>query len=132
MIERNIKAPTLAKILRTDRSNITRYLSGKRLPLYNGFISIIEYFNISADVILGLKEYTEHNTFLPVKPFNERLKQVMAETCTTQYGIEKHTNISSSSIYNWLYAQRLPTVDSLIALSQHMGISIDYLLGRVN
>ena len=132
MNEHSLKAPALAKILHTDRSNITRYLRGERFPLYRGFIALIEYFNVSADYMLGLDDYAIDKQFLPVQPFGERLKKVMTETNTTQYAIEKDTDISSSSIYNWLYAGRVPTVESLIKLSKYMEVSVDYLLGRVN
>ncbi|MBQ3220116.1 MAG: helix-turn-helix transcriptional regulator [Clostridia bacterium] len=131
MMERNLNAPALANILKTDRSNITRYMRGERLPLFHGFVALIEYFNVSADVLLGLIDYTNDKEFLPIENFGERLKQVMLETKTTQYAIEKYTDISSSSVYNWLYANRVPTVESLVKLSEFMGVSVDYLLGRV-
>ncbi len=132
MAEQNLKAPALAKILGTDRSNITRYLRGKRLPLYRGFVAIITHFNISADVMLGLVEYTNTTSFLPVKPFGKRLKQVMAESSVSQYELENNTDISSSSIYSWLYLNREPTVESLVKLSKYIGVSIDCLLGRID
>lgn len=132
MTEHNINAPALAKSIQTDRSNITRYLRGEKLPLFHSFIALIDFFNVSADVILGLTDYSNEKAFLPIKPFGERLKQVMCETCTSQYAIEQNTDISSSSIYNWLYNNRMPTVESLIKLSQYMDVSVDYLLGRIN
>ena len=67
MTEKGLNAPALAKILETDRSNVTRYLAGKRLPLFHGFVKTIEFFNVSADVLLGLKDYTEITKFSPVK-----------------------------------------------------------------
>ena len=53
MQEKNLNAPALGKILNMDRSNITRYLRGERLPDYRVFVTLIEYFNVSADVLLG-------------------------------------------------------------------------------
>lgn len=131
MAERDLNAPALAKILNTDRSNITRYLQGKRLPLFRGFIAIIEYFDVSADVLLGRLEYTNAKKFLPVAPFGERLRKVMHETKTTQYRIEHALNISGESMYSWLNNTTVPTVESLDRLADYMEISIDYLLGRV-
>ncbi len=131
MEDNNLNAPALAKILHTDRSNITRYMRGERLPLYSGFIAMIEYFNVSADVMLGLTDYNSEKEFLPVKAFNKRLKEVMEQTATTQYSIEKQTDISSASVYNWLHTDRVPTVESLVKLAKHMSVSVDYLLGRI-
>lgn len=131
MSERGLNAPALAKILETDRSNITRYLRGERLPLYQGFIALIEYFNCSADVLLGLSEYSSQEKFDAVGNFSERLRLVMKETNTTQYRIEKDVKISGGSMYRWLFNQTAPSVESIIKLAQYMDVSVDYLLGRV-
>lgn len=131
MAERNLNAPALAKILKMDRSNVTRYLQGLRLPVFHGFIAIAEFFNVSADVLLGRTDYSSETEFLPVLPFGERLRQVMNETKTTQYRIERDLNISGSSMYNWLFNKTVPTVESLVRLAEYMDVSVDYLLGRV-
>lgn len=128
--ENNLNAPSLAKIINTDRSNITRYTKANRLPSFNTFISIIEFFNVSADVILGLAEYTNETEFLPTVNFSERLRSVMNETNTTQYRIEKALKISGASMYNWLFGNTLPSVDNLVKLAEYMNVSVDYLLGR--
>ena len=91
MMERNIKAPALAKLLKTDRSNITRYMRGDRLPSHTSFLAILNYFSVSADVILGLQDYSSETEFLPTLPFGDRLRTIMEETKTTQYSIVKNT-----------------------------------------
>ena len=131
MMERNIKAPALAKLLKTDRSNITRYMRGDRLPSHSSFLAILDYFSVSADVILGLKDYSSETSFLPTLPFGDRLRAIMEETKTTQYRIVKETPISGGSIYEWLTDQSLPTVNNLVILASFMDVSVDYLLGRV-
>lgn len=131
MSEYNLKAPLFAKILCTDRSNITRYLQGKRFPSFPVFVGIIEYFNVSADVLLGRLDYTNDTSFLPIAPFGNRLREVMKETQTTQYRIEKDLKISGESMYGWLTNETSPTVESLDKLADYMDVTIDYLLGRI-
>ena len=131
MMEHNIKPPALAKLLQTDRSNITRYMRGDRLPSYTVFLGILNYFSVSADVILGLKDYSTENEFLPALPFGARLRAIMKETKTTQYSIVKNTPISGGSIYDWLTDKSLPSVNNLVILATFMEVSVDYLLGRV-
>ena len=131
MNEKNLNAPALAKILNTDRTNITRYLRGERLPNFKLFVSIIEYFNLSADVTLGLKDYSTESRFLPVKDFASNLRAVMQESNTTQYKIEKQLKISGASMYNWLFGKSLPSIENLVKLAEFMDVSVDYLLGRV-
>lgn len=132
MSEGNINAPALAKMLKTDRTNITRYLRGERLPLFKGFVAVIEYFNVSADLLLGRTEYAESQTFLPVQPFGTRLRKIMQETNTTQYRMEKDLRVSGATMYNWLINKSLPTVENLYKLADYMEVSVDYLLGRIS
>ena len=132
MAEHNLKAPAFAKILNVDRSTITEYQRNKRTPTFSVFISMIEYFNISADVLLGLIDYSPATTFSVPAPFGNRLRTVMEETKTSQYRIEKDLHISGSTMYNWLTNKSLPNVESLIKLSKYMDVSIDYLLGRIS
>ena len=131
MIEHNIKAPALAKCLQTDRSNITRYMRGDRFPSYSVFLSILDYFSVSADVILGLMDYSAETKFQPALPFGERLRAIMEETATTQYRIVKETPISGGSMHEWLTNQSLPSVNNLVILASFMEVSVDYLLGRI-
>ena len=111
MSEHDLNAPALAKILKIDRSNVTRYVRGIRLPLFHGFIAIAEYFNVSADVLLGRVDYVSETKFLPVLPFGERLRKIMEETKTTQYKLEHDLHISGASVYNWLFNQTAPSVE---------------------
>ena len=131
MEEHNIKAPALGKILKTDRTNITRYLRGERLPKYLGFIAFLEYFNVSADVLLGRREYCDVGTFQPVQPFGTTLRRILEETKTTQYRVIKDLQISQATMYFWLLNKRLPTLEKLDALADYLDVSIDYLLGRI-
>ena len=63
MEEHHLNAPALGRILGTHRTNITRYLQCKRLPSYALFVSIVEYFNVSADVLLGRLDYCDIKNF---------------------------------------------------------------------
>ena len=132
MLEQGINAPALAKILKTDRSNITRYQRGEQLPTLAGFVAIVEYFGVSSDILLGLVDYTNESRFLPLPPFAERLRFVMNETKTTQYRIERDTGISGASMYNWLFGKSIPKMESIVRLAEYMEVSVDYLLGRIN
>lgn len=131
MQEYNLNAPALAKLLHTDRTNITRYLRGERLPLYNGFIKLIEFFNVSADVLLGRLDYCDIQDFHSVQPFGTTLRRILEETKTTQYRVIKDLHISQATMYFWLLNNRLPTVENMDKLADYLEVPIDYLLGRI-
>ena len=132
MEERGINSPALAEELKTDRSNITRYLRGERAPLYDNFIKILNYFNCSADFILGLTDYTSENAvYKQPQSFDERLRYVIEICGFTQYKMQKSGKFSGAELYGWLSGKKLPSVESLVKLSTYLGCSIDFLLGRV-
>jgi transcriptional regulator with XRE-family HTH domain len=131
MQEHNINAPKLGKILNINRSNITRYLRGERLPSYRLFIAIIEYFNVSADVLLGRIDYCETQAFQPTKPFGGILQNTLKEARVTQTQLQKDLHLSSATTYTWLTNQRIPSVEHLDELADYLEVSVDYLLGRI-
>lgn len=132
MQEHNINAPALGKALKTDRTNITRYLRAERLPLYDGFVVMLEYFNVSADVLLGRKDFCNIEKFNPVQPFGTTLQRVLKETKTSQYRIQKDLGFSGSTTYAWLTNKSLPTIETMDKLADYLDVSVDYLLGRIS
>lgn len=130
MQEKEIKAPALAKQVNTDRTNITRYLRGERAPQFKTFVNLINFFNCSADFLLGLDEIPkDNNTFLQIKPFNERLREVLTNG-KSQYGLLKEKKISNSILHDWLSGEKLPSMENLCKIAEYVECSIDYLLGR--
>ena len=131
MEEKNLNAPALGKILNMDRSSITRYLRGERLPNYHFFTSIIEYFNVSADVLLGRLDYCDVQKFQPVQPFGATFRKALDETHTSQYELQKNLHLSSATTHAWLNDIRIPSIGHLDQLADYMEVSVDYLLGRI-
>lgn len=132
MDERGVNSPKLAEELNTDRSNITRYLRGERAPLYDNFLKILNYFNCSADFILGLTDYTAENAvFRQPQPFGGRLRYVIEMCGSTQYKMQKSGKFSGAELYGWLSGKKLPSIESLVKLSAFFGCSVDFLLGRI-
>lgn len=130
MTEHGINAPALADVLKTDRSNITRYLRAEQSPYFELFVKMIDFFVISADYMLGISDYSPSEGFKKAKPFAEQLRLVMQGAKVTQYRMEKDLHISGSVMYRWLNGQSLPTVESLAKLAEYMDCSVDFLLGR--
>ena len=131
MEEKHLNAPALGKILNMDRSNLTRYLRGERLPNYHLFIRIIEYFNVSADVLLGRLDYCDVPEFQPVQPFGATFRKALDETHTSQYELQKNLHFSSATTHAWLNDMRIPSIEHLDQLADYMDVSVDYLLGRI-
>ena len=132
MEEKNLNAPALAKILDINRSNIRRYLRGERLPNYQLFTAIIEYFNVSSDVLLGRVDYCNATSFQPVQPFHITFRKALEETHTSQYELQKQLHFSSATTNAWLSGKSLPSIGHLDQLADYMELNVDYLLGRIS
>ena len=132
MVDRGVNAPKLAKTLGIGSNTITRYLQGVGTPNFEIFIKLVEYFNCSADFLLGVEAqpfYTKD--FLPLPEFPQHFREVMAECNITQYALHKKTGISWNNFHKWLKGERLPYANSLLKLASAMGCSVDVLLGRI-
>ncbi len=132
MEERNLNAPALGKILNTNRSNITRYLRGERLPDYRLFVAILDYFNVSADVLLGRVDYCNTQSFQSVQPFGNVLRKALDETKVSQYRLQKDLHFSSATTYSWLRNKSIPSIEHIVNLADYLDVSVDYLLGRIS
>lgn len=132
MEEREIKSPTLAKAIGANRTTVSELLRGEYLPSNEHMIAIVDYFNCSADYLLGLEEFPKEKTFGKNRPFSESFSLCLKESKTSQYKFHKATGISYSVIYGWLHRGVVPTVTSIIALSKYFGVSVDFLLGRTD
>ena len=131
MEEHNINAPVLARNINVHRTSITRYLRGERLPNYKDFVAIIEYFNVSADVLLGRIDYCDVTTFHPIQPFGTVLQQAMRDADVSQYRIQKDLHFSSATTSSWINNKKLPAMDRIDKLADYLDVSVDYLLGRI-
>ena len=133
MSERELNAPALAKELKTDRSSLTRYLSGAHTPNFEIFVKIVEFFRCSADYLLGLTDIpSDEEKLLPVPPFAPQFKKVLGELRVTQYYlVEKTKKFSYNQLQGWLKGNNEPTLPCLIRLAQTLDCSVDYLIGRI-
>lgn len=134
MDDKNLNAPALAKILKIDRSNVTRYIRGERTPNFTTLLNILDLFNCSADYLLGITDYPPDNVIYhkPTQPFNVRLRYVIEDCGYSQYKLDKEEGFSNSAIHYWLTGAKLPSMTSLIDLATKMGCSVDFILGRID
>lgn len=131
MQEDEIRQKDLAEKLNISHSNLSFYLNDKSLPTYEHFVSILQYFNCSADFLVGKSDFPNRDKkYLPVQPFGTRLRFIMNQLGESQYSFHNNCPVSWSIMHNWLKGKSLPSVDSLIKISNYFSCSIDFLLGR--
>ena len=132
MFERKIKNGTLAKALEVKESTISRYINGKRLPTYGNFVKMLEYFQCSADFLIGKLEYPPTDlVFQSIPPFSERFRYLLETHKMTQYALHQKTNFSYDNFNQWLKGTTAPFLDNLEKLANAFNCSVDYLIGHV-
>lgn len=70
MKERNIKPAKLAAATNTSTGNISDWRSGRSSPSSEKLITLANFFNVSADYLLGLNSLNENETRM-LKAFKE-------------------------------------------------------------
>ncbi len=133
MTEHEKCATSLAKEIGANRTSAAEYARGAHLPSTPIFFAMLNYFNCSADYLLGLTDDpSDGKIFKEMPPFGKRLREVMKFCNYSQYKLEKELKISGSIVYNWLFGKSLPSVESLEKIANKMGCTVDFLLGRDN
>lgn len=123
-------AETLADALGMSKVSLYQYLEKRHFPRTERIIKIADHFSCTVDFLLGTKEQSTANEFLPCPPFSERFPLLLREFSVSKYAISKTLGISPSLLYYWQTGQKIPTAEHLAALSSKLGCSVDYLLGR--
>lgn len=122
---------SLAKAMNTPRAKISLYKSGKSVPDFKYLIAIVEFFNCSADFLIGLKEEPKReNIYNPVPPFKLHLRKLFEQKGKSQYSFIKEKEVSWNTLHGWLTGKSLPSIENLKKLANFFGCSVDYILGR--
>ena len=132
MILRDLSVQQLADDIGFNRVTIFALKRGARLPSTEVLFSLVEYFQCSADYLLGLVEFSPDQVYYapPVQNFGEHFRALLKQTNTTQYKLTKIHHISGNLLYRWLNNKAIPSVANLIKLSQCLEVPVDVLIGR--
>ena len=131
MNEKEITQLELAEAIGISHSNVSGFVLGKHLPYFEHFVALLDFFNCSADYLLGLTELHTEEPLHPVPPFNKRLREILKEYNTSQGKLIRELPVSASVLYYWLSGKRQPTIPMLIKLAEYFDCSVDYLIGRI-
>lgn len=132
MFLHNIDTKTLCEAIDVDPSTISHWKTEKYIPSTKAFFRLIDYFQCSADYMLGLTDFpTEGVTYQkPLCVYGARIRTLLKEKGISQSFFIKEMNISSNLAYRWLSDKALPSLEYLIKIAEYFDISIDVLIGR--
>ena len=132
MILCEIDTQTLSTAIGVDRSTISHWKTEKYMPSTKAFFRLIDYFQCSADYMLGLTDFpTENITYQkPCDTYGTRLRALLKEHELSQKKFIEDMKISSNLAYQWLSDKTLPSVEYLVKIAKYFDISVDILIGR--
>lgn len=119
-----------------DRRSITSYLQGVTLPRYDALAKISDYFEVSADALLGLEDfdYKSHHTQVEIKDipivFVARLSELMQNKSYSQNKLAQEINMQQASVSKWLRMKTMPEAEALAELARVLHSKVDFLIGR--
>ena len=128
--EYNLSVTSLAKNIGVTRETASHIVNEAHMPSTKAFIALVEYFNCSADYLLGRIDIPQSYSFDTVKPIGKILRKCLKDNTKKETDWQNDLNISSSLTYKWLHDKSIPTIINYIKLADYFDCSIDYLLGR--
>ncbi len=123
---------TFAREVGVPESCISYFINSLRMPTITTLVKISDYFNCSADYVLGITENT-NSSFKVCPPFSERLQYLIEfYKYPSPKSFRKDLNLSKSRFNEWLKGARVPSLDNIIKISEGLECSVDFVLGREN
>ena len=131
MKERNINGVQLAQMSNISKSALNDFLLDKSTPSFNAFLKLLNFFNCSADYLLGREDILHDEKFYEALPFHVRLRQILNDYKISQEQLKRDLHVSGSVVYKWISGKSKPSMHTLILLADYFDCSVDYLIGRV-
>ena len=129
--ERDMSAGEFAAAASINKDVIGRMLTYGIVPSLRTLIKAADAFEVPIMYLLGEGE----RDFIPaIAPsgFHARLASLAEEKGVKYSEISHHMSFAPNSIYEWLRAGTLPSIDYLLELAAYFDVSCDYLLGRTD
>jgi len=126
--ELTIKETSLA--VGIDKKLISNYIKGIYVPSLKNAIKLANYFNCSLDYLAGLSNNKSLAIYSkPDYQFYSRYDKLLKTKEISHYNLTKNLNMNKNVLHNWKRGI-LPPFSNLIKISDFLGTSLDYLIGR--
>ena len=110
-------------------SSLYDWINLGRLPSINFIVKVADFFNLSVDYLLGLREDAHFLTSKTTATFIERINILRSKNGISKYKLAIKVNIGNSAVSKW-DSGKYPKIETLIAIANCFSCSIDYLIGR--
>lgn len=123
----------LADKLSISPSTIGMYEQNRRVPDIDTISQIAQVFSVSIDYLLGIEKsggnnYSNFQLFDESFDFRERVRSLMREQKMSEETFMTKTGFDKELKDEYLYANRIPSLEDLIKIAGVLRVSTDYLL----
>lgn len=122
----------LAEKMGISYSVYSRILQYGILPKPDVLVRIADFFDVSADYLIGRTDDERFAASGGNATFAERLELIRAAKGVTYYRIAERTGINRNYFTEWKSGRVKPSLPYLVAVANYFGASLDYLLGRTD
>lgn len=129
MQDHNLNNLQLEKICGCRNQSVSVWLTRNVYPKPKSLIRLSEYFNCSLDYLLGLTDDVSFSRETTPASFMVRIENILNEKQVTKYKIAKDCNFDRANFFKWKKRNLLPQTECLIAMSEYLSCSVEYLLG---
>ena len=123
----------VAEILCITPQQYQLYESGKREMPMHLFIKLADFFDIPIDFLAGIdkNDYNENLTKQKeISYFYQKIRDIREDFDMTQKQVAEILNITTQQYQLYESGKREMPMHHFIALAEHYGVTIDYLVGR--
>ena len=125
--EKKLKQKDMAELLQCAERNYQRLEYGKTNVTATTLMFLCDYFNVSADYILGRTDCME-----PLQTMAARIRSLREQNGLTQKNMAEILGCTPSNYQKIEYGKiNIPTT-TLAFLADYFNVSADYLLGRTD
>ena len=119
--------------LEVTQSNYSRWETGKEIIPLRKLNMLCNYFNVSADYLLGLTKENRKTKKIEINPceVGNRIKEIRDKNKVTQVELAKLLNTSQSTISAYESGKTLILTAFAVQICKKYKVSLDYLMGRV-
>ena len=124
----------LARTIGISRSALSLYEIEKREPDIETLGKLSTLFNVPVGYILGneheIIDYANYTMDTPefVLDFKMRIRGLMSEQRMSEDEFAQRTGFNKEEKDNYLYGNKVPSIEDLIKIAKALNVSVDYLL----
>ena len=129
IFEQNADAKAFAAKIGVSPTCITRYLRDDRFPSIEMLVLLADYFECSADYLLGLEENKGSAKYKKCPKFSTQFAYLLDYFDYNCFKLSEGINIHQSTLYAWENGKRVPTAENVIKLAEVFDCRADFILG---